>query len=214
MTLFAGVDLETTGLEPGLILEIGCVVFDQYYDVKDEFHALIKPACFDDSIFRTMMNDFVFKMHTDNGLLADIAQRGRPHNEVYADFYGFLAKHKPDDGKFHFLGNSIASLDLPFLKSQMPNVFKNMHYRSVDISGLRIDVEVATGRDYKYPKAFNHRGLADVYECIKEMKYINKQISMPRLLLDDALAALHKYEGDNGRFYNEILEQVRALDNV
>jgi oligoribonuclease len=186
--LFVWTDLETSGLwsyhtiptrkKSTCILEIGCIITDGMLQEIAQFNTLVAPL----PKALEEMNGFVRKMHSKNGLLQDLYFQNPPHyKNAEKNFLMFLNSHKNNSGNMYLTGNSIAALDIPFLQYYMPSLWKNnggpLHYRTVDISGLRISFGLMTGYNFSFHKKKGHRALDDVKECIAEFKYLQSQTS-------------------------------------
>lgn len=130
------VDLETTGLRDiDYILEAAFVVTDDDLNEMNRLTFLrpIKPY--------PAPEPFAFKMHQDNGLLADIASaslspRGWPTDtQIDARVLDWLRKH---GGKGEMeLGGSSVHFDRRMLHTWMPQVEEYTHYRNIDISTFK-----------------------------------------------------------------------------
>jgi oligoribonuclease len=136
------IDLETTGIEPETeqILEIGLVAADTDLSVIASRSIVIRPLIW------PVMDDLVTEMHTRNGLLDDIDRRGVTQAEAEDQ-----ANHFADlwisgvDPVIHGGGSGIERFDLPFLRQHTPSFGERFHYRSVDVSGLKILMQHGAG---------------------------------------------------------------------
>ena len=149
------IDLETTGLEAqsGYILEASLYALTDTLDAIDHLHVILP---FEDI---TTMDEFVIKMHSDNGLLFD-APTG-----TIKDIYNFLNKFE----KIIFLGNSV-NFDKTWIEHHIPEIKHKLSYRIIDTrSFLRL-----------YPKLKNdlpeqptvHRSEPDVLYSIQVARQI------------------------------------------
>lgn len=143
-------DLETTGLDAktGVILEIGLRVTDWK---GDEIARWTHPIW--DYRWRAMLasNEFVWSMHRDSGLVADLIEIDNQSNadrnqylllNVIKRALAWLAEHAPagsgpHDGKFPMAGNSLGGVDRPFLREHAPAINDWFSYRNLDISSIR-----------------------------------------------------------------------------
>jgi oligoribonuclease len=189
---FAWIDIETTGLNPehGHILEIASIITDHNLNVIDVFDEVIKAPFFMRLFPKRYMDPFVYEMHTKNGLLDDCCDPDAISlREAEDQFCEFLAPHQDNKhNELYFVGNSIGALDLPFLRKHMPSVMSYAHYRSLDISGLRLGLEQIfneVGSFYlRRETPSNHRALDDVYSSINQLYFYRKKV----MLLQDALS--------------------------
>jgi oligoribonuclease len=175
-------DLEMTGLEPARdrIVEIATLVTDDELDVVAEGPDLVIAAPVE---LLESMEDVVRQMHTRSGLLEAIAASTLSVEEAEAQTLDFLRSTVPGPGKVPLCGNSIGT-DRRFLASQMPELDKYLHYRSIDVSTVK---ELA--RRW-YPEAYAgapkkagaHRALDDVKESIAELAFWRDMIFRERPL--------------------------------
>jgi len=169
------IDCEMTGLDLELdeIVEVAVVVTD--YDLKlldPGFNVVIKP----DQSALDHMGEFVTRMHTESGLLAEIPS-GVTLAEAEYEVLEYILKFVPEAGTAPLAGNTIGT-DRAFLAKYMPRVDGHLHYRSVDVSSIK---ELA--RRW-YPRAYfqapvkngGHRALADIIESIRELDYYRKVV--------------------------------------
>jgi len=165
----AWTDLETTGLTTngGGVLEVACIVTDRTMKEFGRFHAVINPG---EAVLNNM-NAFVTEMHTKNGLLQYVRSIGVPEGVADSSFSEFLKRHHNGNPKNMFLaGNSLAGVDIPFMREFLPLSDSEMHYRYLDITSLRIAGGVWFGKDPEYMKVGSHRAMDDINECIEEFR--------------------------------------------
>jgi oligoribonuclease len=165
------IDLEMTGLEPSRdrIVEIATLVTDDELEVVAEGPDLVIAA---PAELLVSMEDVVRQMHTRSGLLDAIAASTLKVEEAEARTLDFLRSVVPGPGKVPLCGNSIGT-DRRFLASQMPELDRYLHYRSIDVSTVK---ELA--RRW-YPEAYAgaprkagaHRALDDVKESVAELAF-------------------------------------------
>ena len=141
MSEFIWLDLETTGLAPDcdIILEFAAGIAND--GVGGDFHAIeivqsvITPYEYAGRPAREILNGadpFVQRMHTVNGLFAELAKPDLCCTIEEADEY--LAALAPD-GKPSLAGNSV-HFDLAFLKKHMPKFAARLSHRVFDVSTL------------------------------------------------------------------------------
>lgn len=177
--IFAFFDIETTGLDEknNSILEIACVLTDMRLNEIAIFETLVEPK----QEHLDNMGEVVRDMHTKNGLLRCLKGGASTIEEASKDFVDFLQRYNNGDSrKIIFAGNSIGSLDLPFLREHMPEVLKCVHYRTLDVTSVRIATISHFGEDIFFiktnGKAGGHRALADTRECIEEFRFMKKEL--------------------------------------
>jgi oligoribonuclease len=172
-------DLEMTGLDVTrhVIVEIAALVTDGNLEPLDDGIDLIvhqPPAALAE------MDDFVRKMHTRSGLLAEIEASTLSLDDAGAQGVEYIRAQVPDAEVAPMCGNSIG-VDRRFLDHQLPVVDRYLHYRSIDVSSFkelcrRWYPEVYRDRPSKQEA---HRALADVLESIAELRYYREHMLLP-----------------------------------
>ena len=122
------------------------------------------------------MNEFVTQMHTDSGLITEIAE-GISLEAAEDAIVTYLESTGTVPGRSPLAGNSV-SVDRNFITRDMPRLTEYLHYRTVDVSSIK---ELA--RRW-YPKIYfaapaktgNHRALGDIQDSIEELKYYRTSI--------------------------------------
>lgn len=169
MTKYAWIDLETTGLdaEKGQILEIACIVTDNKLNQEYSFDSVVRP----NPRMPLEMDNFVKNMHTENGLLDELERADQNAYHVGVALANVLKSFNNGNPKEILMcGNSIASLDIPFLRKHMPAVMDQLHYRTIDITAVRLGLELLMDEKIPVQKRKGHRALDDVRECIQEFQ--------------------------------------------
>lgn len=179
----APIDLETTGLDPtrvyASILEVHVSVTDEKLNELASFHRYVRPTHREQDIpWETICEPGALSMHTKSGLLDRCDAEGAAPDTAGDELAAFLAAHNEGDPKnLVFLGNSLASLDLPFLRAFWHHALAQAHYRTIDVSGFRLATMLAFGKDYRYEKKFAHTATSDVAESVAELKFIANSIA-------------------------------------
>ena len=172
------IDCEMTGLDLDVdeLVEIAVVVTDfELRPLDPGFQVVIKP----DASALAHMNEFVTKMHTSSGLLAEI-----PHGVSVADAefqaLEYIQRFVPLEGKAPLAGNTIGT-DRMFLAKYMPRVDRWLHYRNVDVSSIKELSRRWFPRAYIHAPAKDggHRALADILESIRELAYYRQAVFVP-----------------------------------
>lgn len=164
------IDCEMTGLDldRDALIEVACLVTDSELNVLDEgIDLVIKPP----QEALEAMTDVVREMHTTSELLEALAT-GTSLAEAEEKLLAYVRGHISEPRKAPLCGNSIAT-DRAFLTRDMPALDAYLHYRMVDVSGIK---ELA--RRW-YPRVYyaspekkgGHRALADITESITELRY-------------------------------------------
>jgi oligoribonuclease len=183
----AWIDCEMTGLDlqNDALVEIACLITDGELNVLDEgIDLVIKPP--PESI--TQMSDVVRDMHTASGLIDELAS-GVTLAEAQQQVLEYVRHHVPEPRKLPLCGNSIAT-DRSFLARDMPDLDTFLHYRMVDVSGVKELVRRWYPRVYfaSPEKKGGHRALADITESILELRYYRAAVFVPRPGPDSATA--------------------------
>jgi len=136
------IDLETTGLDARLDapLEVGLAITDEVGNVKATFHTLIweKNIDYKRSMERAMKNEFVRSMHEKSGLFDDIKNLDLvklTRFEADMAMIGFIEANGGEG--LNLAGNSIGSLDRPFLLEHFPHFNERVGYRNIDMSSVK-----------------------------------------------------------------------------
>jgi len=173
--LLVWIDCEMTGLdlERDELVEVAIVITDYDLNAVDPgFEIVIAPT----PAALEGMSDFVRGMHTDSGLLADLAG-GTTLGDAQTQVLAYIQRFVPAAGTAPLAGNTIGT-DRAFLAKHMPLVDAHLHYRSVDVSSIK---ELSKRW---YPRVFfqapakhgGHRALADIRESIRELEYYRRAV--------------------------------------
>ncbi len=181
------IDCEMTGLDlqRDALVEIACMVTDGELNMLDEgIDLVIKPP----SEAIAQMSDVVREMHTASGLLGELAS-GVTLDEAQQQVLDYVRGHGPEPRKLPLCGNSIAT-DRAFLARDMPDLDSFLHYRMVDVSGVKELVRRWYPRVYfaSPEKKGGHRALADIIESILELRYYRAAVFVARPGPDSATA--------------------------
>jgi oligoribonuclease len=166
-------DCEMTGLNivRDELIEVAFLVTDYNLNIQDEgFDIVIKPS---DSALNNM-DDFVKKMHTKNGLLAELDQ-GKTVSEVDQVTIEYLQQFETQSRSLLLAGNSISS-DRKFINKQMPLTDKFLHYRLIDVSTIKELSKRWYPTVKQYGKGSSHRALDDIKESIGELKFYKEKV--------------------------------------
>jgi oligoribonuclease len=160
-------------LETDALVEIAVLVTDSELNVIGEGIDLVIHATEGQL---AGMNDYVRKMHTDSGLIHEIAggvEMAQAEEQIlaYLQSVGVIA------GKSPLAGNSV-SVDRNFIARDMKQLAEFLHYRTIDVSTIK-----ELSRRW-YPKAYfgapaktgNHRALGDIQDSIAELAYYREAV--------------------------------------
>jgi oligoribonuclease len=172
------IDCEMTGLdiEKDALIEIAVLVTDSQLNILGEGVDLVIKT---EQEKLDSMGEYVKKMHTDSGLINEIAN-GVSMDEAENQIMAYLNRYAPEAGKSPLAGNSVG-VDRLFINRDLPKVAEHLHYRTVDVSSIK---ELA--RRW-YPKVYfaapkkdgNHRALGDIQDSIEELEYYRANIFIP-----------------------------------
>lgn len=177
----AWVDFETTGLPDGNdfsgvhILEGSLIVTDMDLNKIAGSSVVVKMT--NEAAKAIQGNEYVRKMHKENGLLADSIKSDSTLEDLESEFIEILHKETTfDKGEFGIAGSGVAAYDFPLIKEHMPNFAKWLAYYPYD-SGIFRRFLKLTARDFQVPTVSassgddkTHRSLADVEAHIEEAR--------------------------------------------
>ncbi len=148
---YAVTDLETTGLDSlsDVILEAAVILVDQNFTIIDARQSLIHSDDdrYTNALTRTIFGEdqFVNKMHQESGLWDawnDDAKNPHVTPTAFAvETAQWLDGHGVPPRQAPLLGNSIGSLDRPFIQQMMSPLNDWLSYRNFDVSSWRLGIE-------------------------------------------------------------------------
>lgn len=161
------VDCEMTGLdvEKDQLLEIAVVITDSglnNVDMLDPIHINASRETLDS------MGDWCKTHFAKNGLTEQCLNSKITIEEADTLLNDFMMKNKIKNGIL--AGNSIA-YDRKFLNKYCPKFVSNLHYRMVDVSAVKVLVNMWYKDTSFYNKPTEHRALSDIQQSIDELKY-------------------------------------------
>ena len=179
--LYAWLDTETTGLKPrapgAAILEICVVLTDSEMEHVATFYDAIRRGE-TTSVFQMwldMWDPEALELHQENGLVDYLRDHKKlPRTlDVERALLSFFDKHGRGDRSVYLAGSSIG-FDVSWLEAHMPKVLEHpcLHYRRIDVSSTRVQMEMITGESWEYQKEKKHRAQSDVRETIKEYQWL------------------------------------------
>ena len=192
--LLAFTDLETNHRihTKGSILEVATVITDEKFDLKGFYRQSVYPL-FRDQKWNpeTQRWDFVFedddvlKMHTNNGLIAEIegdynAGRAMRRYEVENDLLAWLESFGPE--QLRIVGNSVW-FDLIWLREHMPRLAARFHRQILDITSINKFAELFKPEWFKNrPREegpAKHRALDDALFSKRTLEYYSQLVGIP-----------------------------------
>ena len=176
-----------TGLLPEVdeIVEIACIVTDSELNELDAGITLVV-KCNDAPL--AAMDDFVVNMHTESGLINEIAD-GITLESAQAQVLDYVKSHVPEAGKAPLAGSSVY-VDRGFLAKYMPELDSYLHYRLVDVSSIKELVRRWYPRTYYGlpEKHGNHRALGDIRDSIAELRFYRDAVFVAQPGPDSVIA--------------------------
>ncbi len=171
------IDLEMTGLDyqTDVILEIASIVTDgDLHIIATGPNLIIHQP---DEILNKM-NAFCTELHNKTGLFQSCQQSTITLEQAEAETLSFLAQHcKKNDAPL--CGNSVW-FDKLFLKKDMPLIYDFLHYRIVDVTTLKVMINLWTKHHATFKKKNVHRALDDIKESIAELQFYKEHfIKLP-----------------------------------
>ena len=172
------IDCEMTGLDlkRDALIEVAVLVTDGQLNVLgDGVDVVIRPP----GSTLDGMEQIVRDMHVTSGLLDEL-DGGTTLAAAEQQVLEYIREHSPAARKAPLAGSSVF-VDRGFLARDMPEVESHMHYRCVDVSGIKELVRRWYPRVYyaSPDKTGGHRALADIRESIKELRYYRQTIFVP-----------------------------------
>jgi len=184
VTRIAWLDAETTGVArpwapPPLLLEVALVVTDGALQELGRYEAVIRheQAVLDG----LSMPPVVLDMHTKNGLLD--ALRGPdtvPMDEAEKAMIDLLDRF--DVGQpIVWGGFSPSAVDRPVVGQCMPTYYGKIHYRSLDMSTIKLALKNWGGVDLEgaqLDRPVGHRAMSDVLESVETAKIARRLFAL------------------------------------
>ena len=179
------VDIETNGLDPSehCLLEVAFILTDKNLCEISRFERIVLPPPPDVVIgippradlvemAKNKANDFVKEMHTVNGLWEAVEQDGVSLSHSQRDILSWLLR-TIKKGRYEkpIIGGASCNFDKSFLEEHMPEIPKLCHYRIMDVSVLKRQMEwwVPSFSSLEEPdKSKPHRAMADIEFTIRE----------------------------------------------
>lgn len=172
------IDCEMTGLslESDVLVEMAVLVTDGDLNLIGDGVDVVIHA---EASKVSAMNEFVTSMHTNSGLITEIAN-GISVSQAEEQILAYLISAGVQAGKSPLAGNSV-SVDRNFIARDMPRLSEYLHYRTVDVSSIKELARRWHPRVYfnAPAKSGNHRALGDIKDSINELKYYREAIFVP-----------------------------------
>ena len=160
------VDIETTGLIPreSQILELGLRVTDAYLTTLSEASWVVK---FERSGLSNL-SDFILRMHTKNGLIFECMESSMTIAEVEDAALRWAYSRVPHPVP---MAGSTVGFDRSFLREHVFAVDQLAHYRSFDVSTIKLAARLWTPDIPLFEGRETHRVLPDIEDSVQELRY-------------------------------------------
>lgn len=168
-------DLETTNLDPATsrIIEVCAHVVPVGHDDFSEREIVDCVVACTPAEFAASADAYTTEMHYGSGLAqACFKAHADGVNRLEAVEAAILLQlpQLPHGKKYMLAGNSIGSLDLPFLKHHMPRLAALLHHRVFDVTTLQLFAEMVVGPGAACALPPAHRACADLDNSIRELE--------------------------------------------
>lgn len=189
-TRWLWVDLETTGLghdpdqpqanRDDVILEVAALVTDAELSVLDSFGPVPVTAREADL---ALMGDFVRDMHTSTGLLERVTgPDALPIEQVDELMSAWLQTHGLAE-KVILAGSSV-KLDQEFIRRHMPDTYRHLHYRVIDVSSFKEALrawapDVVAERENAPMEGTKHQAMDDIRASVAELAHYRQALGLP-----------------------------------
>jgi oligoribonuclease len=166
-------DLEMTGLEPDtdVILQAAVIATDNNLEPLDE--GIVCYIHQPKNVLNTM-NEWCKETHTANGLI-EKCLKSTTSLETAEQLCLSYASKWTEKGVSPLCGNTIGQ-DRRFLYRYMPKFSEFLHYRSLDVTSLKIIKDICYPQILDFPKKDTHEALLDIQESISELKYYREKL--------------------------------------
>lgn len=171
------IDLEMTGLNyhNDVTLEIASIITDGYLNIIATGPNLVihQP----EEVLQKM-NAWCIESHTKTGLYKAVLDSTITLEQAEEETLKFLQEHC-DKSTAPLCGNTVW-FDKLFLQKDMPLISDFLHYRTVDVTAIKVMLNLWTNKDTVFRKKNTHRALDDIKESIAELKFYKENfITIP-----------------------------------
>jgi len=166
------IDMEMTGLVPekDRILEIATIITDNDLNILAEGPVL---AVHQSKAILDAMDEWCTTHHKASGLYDRVLASAIDEAEAERRTLDFVSQYVPQ-GKSPICGNSV-SQDRRFLYRYMPKLQAYFHYRTLDVSTLKILAQ-RWAPQLSFTKREAHLALDDIRESIAELAFYKKNL--------------------------------------
>lgn len=163
------VDMEMTGLDPDVdrVLEIATIITDDRLNIVAEGPVI---AVWQPEDVLSGMSEWCQTHHTQSGLLARVRAEGVTVGEAEQRTLDFVRRYVPPKAS-PLCGNSVGQ-DRRFLYRYMPTFQDYLHYRTLDVSSIKILGNLWRPEMMRrFTKREAHLALDDIRESIAELVF-------------------------------------------
>jgi len=179
---YVWIDLEMTGLnaERDVILEIATIITDSELNFIAQGPVFVVHQSKEKL---ALMDAFVSKLHGKSGLALLSGVSTVSLYEAKEQTLAFI-KQYCSKGTALLAGNSVWQ-DRAFLAKYMPEIVAYMHYRILDISGLKTLIHrwYPNSSYAHYKKPETHRALEDIKQSIEELKHYRRHFFVEKKVI-------------------------------
>ena len=169
-------DMEMTGLDPVTCVPLQVAVVLTDNDLNEV--AALEMDVWAPEPALAVMEPFVRKMHTDNGLLERVRKSDISVAQAEQKMMSLLSQHC-DYRTAILSGNSIHQ-DRRFMDVYFPVLSGFLHYRMIDVSSIKELIRRWYGESYTFRKGdATHTALLDIRESIAELKHYRSFFNAP-----------------------------------
>jgi oligoribonuclease len=172
------IDLETSGLNPRteIVMEVGCMVTDQWGQELDWFDTLIK---YDPKQYNwdVSADPFVKKMHANSGLFQSVINKkeGAIEHHAWEALDHFVVTN--GISKHPMCGSSV-QFDRSFMEWHAPDpLVERFHYRNIDITSIIetmkiVNPDLYVKMDADVPSREMHRVRPDLEDTVSRYRWM------------------------------------------
>lgn len=172
------IDLETSGLNPQteIVLEIGCMVTDQWGQEMDWFETLVRydPKQYNWDI---SCEPFVKTMHANSGLFQSVINKkeGQREDIAWGELEVFLINNEINR---HPMCGSSVQFDRSFIEWHAPDpLVERFHYRNIDTTSIIetmkiVNPEMFAKMDADVPSRELHRVRPDLEDSVGRYRWL------------------------------------------
>lgn len=173
-------DLETTGTDrqSAEVIEVAVALTQATPELR-VIEAFSTPLIPHQALWQDGLNEEVRRMHTRNGLIADI-EAGKAMKPWSAELRirDILKRHVPDTRKVPLGGSGVGHFDRDFVNREFPLIAKRLTYWPIDVGVVRRMCQMA-GVDLPKAPDKTHRSMDCVHDALVEARHYLRLLSGP-----------------------------------